>query len=295
MKPVVYVDVLFVVNLFMNYIVLWAGAKLMRIDARHFRVLICAIFGALYAVFMFFPNLSFAYSAASKLFFSASLAVFAYQPKGKRRIIQSILVFYGVNFVFGGIMFALFFFTNMGSYLGAMVSNGIFYFHFSVKTLIFSSVISYIVITICTRIIGGRQARKLCEIMISHNGRSIFLKAMIDTGNALVEPITHLPVIVAEFRAIKEILPLELSNMISVGAADISTLDPLFQSNVRMKLRIIPFHSLGKEKGIIIGFKPDCMKLIEENKYIKDVIVGIYDGKLSPNDEYNALLNPSIC
>ena len=58
------------------------------------------------------------------------------------------------------------------------------------------------------------------------------------------------------------------------------------------KIRIIPFTSLGKENGILLGLKADNVEIdLEENTMnITDVIIGIYNGHLSKNGKYKALI-----
>lgn len=58
------------------------------------------------------------------------------------------------------------------------------------------------------------------------------------------------------------------------------------------RVRIIPFTSLGKENGILLGLKADnVMVQLEENDInISNVIIGIYNGALSKNGKYKALI-----
>ncbi|MDF2593058.1 MAG: spoIIGA, partial [Clostridia bacterium] len=67
-------------------------------------------------------------------------------------------------------------------------------------------------------------------------------------------------------------------------------------SDLLTRFRVIPFKSLGKENGMLLGFKPDEVQLMENNKLqsIKNIIIGIYNKKLSNSGEYNALIHPDI-
>ena len=58
------------------------------------------------------------------------------------------------------------------------------------------------------------------------------------------------------------------------------------------KIRIIPFTSLGKENGILLGLKADNVIVqMEENTInICEVTIGIYNGALSKNGKYKALI-----
>ena len=63
----------------------------------------------------------------------------------------------------------------------------------------------------------------------------------------------------------------------------------------KYKFKLIPFSSLGNENGILIGFKPDYIKIYgEEEKIRTDVIIGIYDGKLTKSNKYTSLIGLNI-
>ena len=51
------------------------------------------------------------------------------------------------------------------------------------------------------------------------------------------------------------------------------------------KFRLIPFNSLGKENGLLLGIKADFVRIGDnddiEDKKINNVIIGLYDKKLS--------------
>ena len=64
---------------------------------------------------------------------------------------------------------------------------------------------------------------------------------------------------------------------------------------INCKLKVIPFMSLGNENGLLIGFKPDYVKICDEEDEVRDdIIVAIYDGKLSKNNLYNSLIGLDV-
>ncbi len=61
------------------------------------------------------------------------------------------------------------------------------------------------------------------------------------------------------------------------------------------KFKIIPFSSLGNQNGILLGFKPDYIRVIDENAIVRnDTVIGIYDGKLSKSNLYSSLVGINI-
>ena len=67
---------------------------------------------------------------------------------------------------------------------------------------------------------------------------------------------------------------------------------PAEKTKYMSKLKIIPFSSLGKQNGMLLGIRADGLKIEgEENiKKVDKVIIGIYNKKLSKNKDYHALL-----
>ena len=59
--------------------------------------------------------------------------------------------------------------------------------------------------------------------------------------------------------------------------------------------KFIPFSSLGNENGMLVGFKPDYIKIYGEEENVRtDVIIGIYDGKLTKTNKYTSLVGLNI-
>lgn len=131
-----------------------------------------------------------------------------------------------------------------------------------------------------------------CNIKIDINEKSLYTNAIIDTGNFLREPITKSPVIVLEKNELINIVPDYILNnldKIIIGK-------DLDLGEYASKIRIIPFTSLGRENGILLGIKADKVLVeLEENSInIKNIIIGIYNGILSKNGKYHALIGLDI-
>ena len=56
--------------------------------------------------------------------------------------------------------------------------------------------------------------------------------------------------------------------------------------------KIIPFSSLGKQNGMLVGIKAEEIQINTEddNKKSNNIIVGIYDKSLTKRGEYRALV-----
>ena len=128
-----------------------------------------------------------------------------------------------------------------------------------------------------------------CKIRIKLNGKEIETKAMIDTGNLAKEPITNTPVVIVESSLLEKVLPKEILNSIDNILA--GKLDGVKEEYIS-RLRCIPFSSLGKQNGMLLGIKADeiVVEKEEESKISKNVIIGVYERSLTKRGEYRALI-----
>jgi len=291
----VYADVLFLINFTVNILVLYLTGKIGRLSPRRWRIALGAVAGAAYAVFMFFPRLSFGYSAAAKVLFSLFVVALTFNIRGVRLYIKTVGVFYLVTFCLGGCVMALFYLTDAGAKLGAVVKNGILYLNLPWKVLIGAVLFSYAIIRVVWGILQSRMAREAMyrKIGISWNGKEVWMNALLDTGNALCEPFSGAPVIVAEYEKLLPILPEALKEACQLGE---TAVEQISDERIRGRIRVIPFSSLGKEHGMLIGFRPDKAWLLENEKILDAgaVVIGIYTRNLARDRSYGALLPPQL-
>lgn len=199
-------------------------------------------------------------------------------------------------FIFAGASLALFYLADVEGYAG----NGIFYIKdFPVKVLVLAVTISYILIKIVWGYIQSilTKSKIYMPIIVSLNNKTVEVIGLLDTGNLLRDPLTQTPVIIIQFSAIKELLPNEVQSIFEkYKENDLQVISEIMVENVtNLKFRLIPFKSLGKENGMLIGFKPDNVVVKDdEDKSFCDIIVGIYNNNLSNDDKYVALLHPEM-
>ena len=82
MSQVVYVDVLFTLNLFVNYLLLLSGACLLREKAKRWRLLLGAALGAVYSLIIFAPELPNFLSILIKVIFCVTIVLAAIRCMG---------------------------------------------------------------------------------------------------------------------------------------------------------------------------------------------------------------------
>lgn len=288
----IYIDVVLIENLLMNYIILFATAIILKIQIKQIRLITGSLIGAIYTIISYISGLKIYSNFFLKLILSIIIIYISFNPKNLKKLLKFTLIFYLTSFVFGGAAFALIYVVKPQELLK---NNGLVLNAKSLRVIFISAIIAFIVIIIGFRIVKNKISAKdmYCDIEIKINNKKIETKAMIDTGNFLKEPITNTPVIVVEHTLLYECIPKEILNHIEdILGGDFSEIPDNIRKEYISKLKVIPFSSLGKQNGMLLGIKPEgvIIKNEEEEKENNNVIIGIYNKSLTKRGEYRALL-----
>ncbi|WP_010243137.1 sigma-E processing peptidase SpoIIGA [Acetivibrio cellulolyticus] len=295
----IFLDVLLLENIVMNYLILLMTAKFSKNKISHLRLFLGATVGALYvAILVVFPSLKGYYTTIAKIALSFAIVAIAFSFERFGAFFKTLAIFYISTFIFAGAGFAFLYFNQSGGF----VRNGFFYVYWNSKwtVMLLGIATAGIIVKIFWDIIQGRLVRDrlLIPLKVAFENGAIDLSALVDTGNALYDPLTHVPVVVVEFNAIKSILPQEIQNIFEESKENdlVCVTRIVSDSSWFSRFRLIPFTSLGKDNGMLIGFKPDYIEVGEntEKKGVTDVIIGIYNRALSKSENYNALLGPEL-
>ena len=296
--PVIYIDVLFVVNLIINYILLRACCIFCGLKINHYRMFLGAFIGACYAVLIFFPNFSVIYSTMCKMLISMLIVAASFPFYSVRTYIKALLIFYVVSFGFGGCVLGIFYFSDVGAKLGAVYSNGVLYFNLPWTILALSGALFYIAMKLFAFFSGrtyrGNNLRK--KLFLSFGENTAEITALLDTGNSLVDPVSLSPVIIAEYKMLKHLFSDDIRITLDKLSCDNLTWIMSDVTEKGLPARLIPFSSLGKANGMLIGFVPDRAEIIDDCgvRILEKCVVGIYNQPLSKDRSYSALLNPYL-
>ena len=205
---------------------------------------------------------------------------------------KDILIFYLTSFVFGGAAFALIYIVRPQDIL---MKNGLFLGTYPLKTILLGAIIAFIIVITAFTIVKSKITKKdmFCEIEIQLNGKKIETTAMIDTGNLLKEPITNTPVIVVEHTLLYDCIPKEILNHLDEWlGGEFDNIPEKIKEEYISKLKFIPFSSLGKQNGMLLGMKAEYIKIKSDDKEEKkeNIIIGIYNKSLTKRGEYRALM-----
>lgn len=286
---VVYIDVLFILNLITNYFILLAVSRILHRNDKRLRLFAGAFVGAVYACLMFFPQLAFLYTAVLKLVFSATIVAISYKTASIRNFFKLFITFYITNMLFGGIIIAVYYLLSPP---GFDVRNGIMYVNISPLLLILSSAGCYILIKLIAKYFHRNvHTDDIYIIEIEVDGVTVKFSALLDNGNDLCDAISGYPVIIAEYRKIEKIIPQPLRNAFCNGSIDAENFD-LMGWNKRV--RLIPFGSIGKACGILPAFRPDSLVIGAAPIKTSEALVAVTTNRLSDDGSFFGLLNPHL-
>lgn len=286
-----YVDIVFLENVFMNSIILLATGVILKDKTRIIRNLISSSIGAVYAIIIYTSHIEIYSNIFLKIMLSLVIVYIAFKPQNTKSLLKHLIIFYLTSFTFGGVAFALLYFVRPQDIL---IQNGVLIGTYPIKMILIGGIVGFVIITISFKNIKGKLKREdiYCNVKLNVEEKTKIITALIDTGNFLKDPITKIPVIVAERESLKGLFPDEIlfntSKIINGGSIDLG--------EYASKVRVIPFKSLGKDNGLLLGIKIDEAYIeYQDNVYeIKNVIIGIYNGILSRNRKYVGLVGLDV-
>ena len=288
-----YIDLILLENIIMNYIMILATGMICRVNIKHFRLLVASFIGAIYAILVYLFDLKIYTNIGTKILISICMVYIAFNSINIKVLSKQLIIFYLTSFCFGGAAYYLL--HNVSPNLIKSM-NGVLTGTYPIKIAILGGILGFFIINISFKIIKRKLRKKdmLYKFEIFYGGNSVSVKVILDTGNFLVDPITNAPVLIVENTKLSNIIPKEILdniNRIILGEC-INNMD----EEIKTRFSIIPFSSIGKNNGMIIGFRPDYIKILYDNEeeIRQKVIVGIYNNKITKNGVYSGLIGLNL-
>ena len=286
MSQVIYVDVLISVNLIVNYFILLSTSKFLRFTVRRRNIILASIIASFFSLYIFVPEVNIFISLIIKFVMSLFIVAIAFGIKNKRRLLKAIACFYSSSFGFCGIVFALWYLISANNLI---IKNGIVYIDISPTFLLLATALSYIIIRAINLITGRQNPKNLfCNVKLENDNKVSQIRAKIDTGNTLKEPFSNIPVIVAEYKYRKNVVPNSFTNFLN--KQHVVTNNNLYTDN---NFRIIPYKVVSSE-GMLPAFKPDKVIITSNGSILeREAYVAVCsEGNLCC--EFEALINPEL-
>ena len=190
----VYLDVLLLSNLWVDYALLLASARLTHTPLNRRRGLLGAAAGALCSLTVLLPPLPLPVCALLRLGTAFLVCLTAF---GRSRLLRQTAVFLGVSLFFCGMLYA---FSALCRPQGWYIRNTVIYTDISLLTLLLGTAAASGI-----AVLWARHAASVpcgCRLHLRLSGTDYLLPAIADTGNTLCDPYTGKPVIVCPAAAL---------------------------------------------------------------------------------------------
>ncbi len=254
-----YVDVLFLVNFMMDYLLLLIVRRMLKCSATHGNICVGALIGSvLTCVVVVLPipypmiKVILFHTLVNTCMIRAGLKI-----KTIRSFVKSMLMLYIGGFLLGGILEAFRPYVRVGSLFFAVAVAGYY------MVLGIWKFLSYI----------QRWNQCHCEVELYLGEKKYRVKGMIDTGNGLRDPNSGQPV-----------------NILDRGSAK-----KFFGEEHVKNMRYIPYQSIGKKGGVLPAFQIDKMCVHRDGEcWVEFPLIGISEEEISAGGEYEMILNPNL-
>lgn len=268
---VVYVDVLIVLNLYINYFLIRATVMIMRRTCSRKRCVLSAFIGALGALVILLPELPFFVVVLIKIVLGTLVVFVTFGKQKPTDFAICVLFFLVVNFTFAGIMLALWTFAAP---FGMVWLNGTAYFNIPISAIAAFTAVAYCAIRLARFLADKRlHCNKVCEVKISAEKCEITLRGLCDTGNELCDMFSGKPVVICLFDKIAPIVPNEILDY--------------FDGRFSETLKVVPCRTIGSDALVPI-FKANIMI----NGKSADGFVGVT--KKTLGIDIDCVFNPKI-
>ena len=270
----VYADILVLINTYVNYFILLATCAFLRTPRRFLRLFLGSAVGGICSLVILLPQKNELISMLGQSIIAVLIIFSTFGFDNLHIFLKRLATFFLVSFLFSG---SVYFIYQIFKPERLIINNSVIYFDISAIELILGSAVIYAIIIVVRALNGGfaKKERKTVKMTVVHNGKTVELSCLIDTGNMLRDAFTDMPVAVVD-RSISKCLMIDLDNLSE---------DTIKQN----KLRYIPYNTVGNE-GLMPVFKPDSVFF--GDKRVDNLLIGVSSHRFE--SEYKAVANYDI-
>lgn len=274
---VVYIDGVFVLNLGVNYLLLYGTGRLGAAGLRRLRLLAGAALGAAYAVAVYLPHCQWLTFPIWKVLCAAGMILLAYG--WKRSSLRLGWIFLALSLVLCGAVYGV-----------ELLRGGTL--RYQGKALFFPISFFTLLLTACAvcaacslllpRLTHGSDS--LVPLTLRLNGRQVHLSALRDSGNTLHDPMSGQAVLTVYWRSAKGLLPPGLTE------EDFSHPAGLMLNLRKLSPRLIPYRAVGTASGLLLAIP--CEMILEKRRF--SCLVAFSPTPVSDGGAYEALIGGNL-
>lgn len=280
---VIYLDVLLFVNVVVNFTILYITYKILGMKVSKPRIIFATALTSLYGLVVCLPQMSILLNIFFKIAIAAITVLIAFDFKGAKFFLKSILVFLAVTFAYIGIITSFQYLPFASS--AFFIQNGEVYYNLPLPYILAATIALFLIETLISRYFSKKLKKgETVECKIVIRDKEVNITAFCDSGNFLSEPLSGLPVVIVNTKTLLPLLPEESAVKDSSDLFSVLEKDDFF----KLRLRAVPFHGAGNCGGVLVGLKPDRFWAGQEEK---EVILALDDSFFKNGQNYDAILN----
>ena len=272
MEQDIYLDVYFSFNFLMDFFVLFLTGIIIKNNKKIYRTIVSAIIGATYATIVMITEGMEIYQKSIGIFQKGIgedltkplkivltyvvivyvMELIAYGKYNAVTMTRNMIIIYIITFILSGAVNAYYWENRVDSINVT-------------KTILLVFFIEIFLVVLVKRSQKDVSITSLYQVTLLVDGNRINVIGLADTGNSITEPITGKPVSVIQAEELKKIPD---------------------------KILLVPYNSVGKERGLMRAFVADNM--IVNGRTVEKPIIGIHKGSFGGNNQYQLILHPKI-
>ena len=263
MQYELYIDVFFLLNFMMDYLVLYTVNKVLKYHATYGYIFAGAFTGSmLVCLFICLPFSNFLKTICLYIITLLTMVKMTFRLQKTREIIKAVIMVLFVSFLYGGIM------TWLSQMFHGCVKMGSLFFAILTAT--------YFIVDHGMKFWEHlwKVENKICRVTIVYRTNKIQLSAMIDSGNELYDHITGKPVHIIGKNAIKKLTSKEKI----------------------CKIRYITYHTVENKTGIMPIIEVEKMCIHNGlDKIIDKPLLAVSERQEFGEGAYDMILHPADC
>ncbi len=267
----VYLDELAVLDLLIDYFLLLGTAKLLALPYRRGRFLLAAALGAAWSCGSLLPALHWLRAPPMLPVLAGAMTLIAFGDQ--RHLGRCFAGLLGVTALFGGAVYAAGLLQSSGCRTGP-------FFRPDMRVLALAFALCWAAVSLLFRGTARHAVRRVLDVTVERQGRRVCLRALEDTGNGLVDPISGCAAFVAEAAAVGGLFdPAEASFLRGPPAEAVLHIPGT---------RLIPCRGVTGGRSLLLAFRPDRVTVDGQER--RDLVAAVTAAPIGTDGAYDAVI-----
>jgi stage II sporulation protein GA (sporulation sigma-E factor processing peptidase) len=299
----VYPDIIFILNFFIDFILLFLLKLVNKKSSSLPKLLIAAAVGGIFAAINGILPWMNAVIRFLLMYVVASILMIriSFGKLQAADLLKQTIVLYLITYFVGGMINSIYYYTGFRMFM-VNLGKGMAFSNISWKFVLLMFLIVMPIMLMILWILRWYQRNTLetYDVDLVLFDRCIHTKGLMDSGNCLFDPIYKRPVMVIQDSLLKDLLSSEFCTDIEKAKEYLEGNNyDTEQWNIRkehmLRLRFIPYQSIGKA-GVLMGINLDKVMIHTGKETIcnEKVTAAISDNLLSLNNKYQVILHKGL-